>query len=41
LNLSFQEHVGRKVHGKPKKSRKIAKISIQASNKQVAKKYKD
>jgi hypothetical protein len=25
LNLSFQQHVGRKVHGKPKKSRKIAR----------------
>jgi hypothetical protein len=25
LNLSFQEHVGRKVHGNPKKSIKIAR----------------
>jgi hypothetical protein len=28
LNLSFQEHVERKVHGKPKKSIKIARFQV-------------
>jgi hypothetical protein len=32
LNLSFQEHVGKEVHGKPKKIKKHCKISIQVSS---------